>query len=435
MKNRIALITGYAKNPDFVKSLLASLKEQTYREFDCYVYATPNCLAFLDDEFGSSLNFKCNHLKLDQNRGFAGNNNDTIIYASKQEAYESYVLVNDDTLPDKKWLAALVKASEGSDKIGAVASKMVFYRPFVTLTGITQASNKTEARHLGLRFYSNTRFRETYYPKRFYKDGFYHVEEDEINPFRWTSEKFTLEMPVQETPDGDYVLDLFLRYNPAVKSQDLELFIDDQLVAHLEIMKGRIHYEVIVDRQLINAHKHNIIQNAGTELYPDRSIEVGFGEVDKGQYNVPRDISLFCGGACLLKTEALRQTGLFMDGLFSYYEDSDLSVRLKRKGFTISYAPESLIYHYHTGTSKEWSPLFTYYAFRNKIIFSARTFGLRSFFTAFGERFKETWWYFKQFAKSRFRNRDYRARLKLNSLILRDSIKGVIRFKPQSLVK
>jgi O-antigen biosynthesis protein len=434
MTHKLALITGYSKDPEFVKTLLLSLNNQTQKNFDCYIYGAPNSLYFLEESFFSALHFTCHHLLLEENRGFAGNNNFTLNAAFKNGDYDYAVLVNDDTIPDENWLKELLKTAETSDTIGAVAPKMVFYQRFITLKGHTTTAYQYN-RLLGLRYYLNTGFADSFYPKRFYTDGFFYQEEDEINTFKWTKEEFTIELPVLATNGNGYVLRLFLAKNPAVQSQSVRLKIGDHALPEINLEANRIYYEITVPKGVVENNWHYIIQNTGSEINRDKTWEIGFGEIDRGQYDSAREVSLFCGGACMLSKKALMETGLFMDGLFSYYEDSDLSIRLRKKGFRIIYNPESVIKHYHTGTSKEWSPLFTYYAFRNKIIFSAKTHGVWAFTKAFSERLRETYLYFKLYVKSRFRNHDYRSRLKLNLVILKDALIGIVKFKPKFLPK
>lgn len=435
MEVQIAMITGYSKDPEFLKSLLLALNRQTIKNFDCYIYASPTSLYYLDESFFDSLSFKCYHLQLKENRGFAGNNNDAINFAFKNKEYDYFVLANDDTIPYENWLQEMVKTAASSDNIGAVASKMVFYEKFITINGFTKTALLRDHRPVGLRFYTNTKFTTSFYPKRFYKEGFYREEEDEIYKFRWTESKFTLEVPLIETTADQYYLNLFVRKNPQIKNQLFTLKIGDTTLCDLTLDDNKISYEIAIPKALVDKNAHYIIQNTGSELTPQRSYEIGFGEIDNGQYEEEREVSLFCGGSCLITRQALLKTGIFMDGYFSYYEDSDLSVRLRKDGFKIIYSPKSVIKHFHTGTSQEWSPLFTYYAFRNKIIFSAKTFGLKAFIAAFYERAHETYIYFKLCVRSRFKNHDYRYRLKLNLIILKDSLMGILKFKPKFLTK
>ena len=50
-----------------------------------------------------------------------------------------------------------------------------------------------------------------------------------------------------------------------------------------------------------------------------------------------------------------------------YYEDVDLSLRLQRLGYKIFFEPKSVLYHIHSGSSKEWSALFNYNVEKNHL--------------------------------------------------------------------
>jgi len=436
MNPRAAVITGYTNDPTLGKIMLQSLNNQVFRDFDCYVYASPTTSHYIEDSFLEGLSYKCYQFKLEKNLGFTGNNNFCIRKAFDTTDYTHIVVVNDDTIPDADWLKEMIKMAQSSTEIGAVASKMVFYQKFMTLTGETQtAMAPNDSRVLGVRYYENTRFTTSFYPKRFYTEGFYHQETDEIGPYKWTSGKFIIEVPVLPAPDGVYTLKISLKKNDYIPDQKLELKIGDSAIATIALTDA-IYYEVNVPADIMKKNMHHIIQNAGSGLTPNFSgYDIGFGEIDKGQYETPREVQMFCGGSFLITREALLKTGLFLDGYFVYYEDSDLSLQVKKQGFKIVYCPTSIIEHYHTATNKEWSPFFIYHVFRNKIIFSARNFGFKAFMSSLSERGKETYTFFKLYTKSRFKNQDYKHRLKLNLVILKDAIGGVIKFKPKYLKK
>jgi GT2 family glycosyltransferase len=87
---------------------------------------------------------------------------------------------------------------------------------------------------------------------------------------------------------------------------------------------------------------------------------VGFGEVDRGQYDqVTPCIS--CGGAMMVRTELFQELGGF-DEVFSPFgpEDLDFSLRLQKAGYQSLYAPQAVAYHVvsHTfgeGYSEEYA--------------------------------------------------------------------------------
>lgn len=86
--------------------------------------------------------------------------------------------------------------------------------------------------------------------------------------------------------------------------------------------------------------------------------DTGFGEVDDGRYDVPRDIFYACGAAVLLRREALERVGLFDPKYFIYHEDVDLCWRMHLYGYRVVYVPSSLIYHKVGGSTPKLSQLY-----------------------------------------------------------------------------
>jgi len=99
----------------------------------------------------------------------------------------------------------------------------------------------------------------------------------------------------------------------------------------------------------------------------------GVDEVDRGQLNKTTKTD-FCTGCCILiSREILETVGMLDDKLFLYYEDVDLSVRTKKKGFKLLYCPDSFIWHHNAGSSGgSGSSLHTYYQTRNRIFIGLR---------------------------------------------------------------
>lgn len=124
-----------------------------------------------------------------------------------------------------------------------------------------------------------------------------------------------------------------------------------------------------VTSKLVFADRPGVIQNAGSILLSDGGgADRGFGEADRGQYDLPEEVFGFCGGAALLNRRALEDVGLFDPRLFAYYEDTDLSWRLRLRGWRILYEPGAVVDHVHAATNVEWSPRFTFQVDRNRLL-------------------------------------------------------------------
>jgi N-acetylglucosaminyl-diphospho-decaprenol L-rhamnosyltransferase len=80
----------------------------------------------------------------------------------------------------------------------------------------------------------------------------------------------------------------------------------------------------------------------------------------------------FSGGAVALRVAALDEVGGFDDRYFMYYEDSDLSWRLRRAGWQIRYEPEAIARHQHAASSGTESDFFLFHNQRNRVLFAIK---------------------------------------------------------------
>ena len=85
-----------------------------------------------------------------------------------------------------------------------------------------------------------------------------------------------------------------------------------------------------------------------------------------------REVMGFCGGAALLRRTALAQVGGFDSWLFLYYEDTDVSWKMRAAGWRIVYLPTAVALHRHAASSDASSPLFRYYNTRNSLVVIGR---------------------------------------------------------------
>jgi GT2 family glycosyltransferase len=123
-----------------------------------------------------------------------------------------------------------------------------------------------------------------------------------------------------------------------------------------------------VTSKLVFMDRPGVIQNAGSLVLTDGSGgDRGSGEEDRGQYDGREEVFAACGCAVLLSRAMLDDVGLLDPTFFVYYEDTDLSWRMRLRGWRIVYEPAAVVEHVHSGTSVEWSPLFTFHVDRNRL--------------------------------------------------------------------
>jgi N-acetylglucosaminyl-diphospho-decaprenol L-rhamnosyltransferase len=80
------------------------------------------------------------------------------------------------------------------------------------------------------------------------------------------------------------------------------------------------------------------------------------------------DVFGFNGGCAALRRAALVDVGLLDDSLFMYYEDTELSWRLRRRGWAVRHVHDAVTVHDHAASSGVASPFFLDHNERNRLL-------------------------------------------------------------------
>jgi GT2 family glycosyltransferase len=72
---------------------------------------------------------------------------------------------------------------------------------------------------------------------------------------------------------------------------------------------------------------------------------MGIREIDRGQYDTPREIDYATGCCILTSRRIIEQIGLLDESFFIYGEDADWSMRVRNAGYTIMYEPRARVWH------------------------------------------------------------------------------------------
>jgi GT2 family glycosyltransferase len=118
-----------------------------------------------------------------------------------------------------------------------------------------------------------------------------------------------------------------------------------------------------------------VIQYAGmTPVHPitARNRTIGAGELERGQYDVPRPTAYAHGAAMLVSRAALEAAGPMAEDFFLYYEELDWCERLRRAGYGVWVEPRAHIYHKESATVGRLGALKTYFLNRNRVYFMRR---------------------------------------------------------------
>ena len=137
--------------------------------------------------------------------------------------------------------------------------------------------------------------------------------------------------------------------------------------------------------KILFAWGNNLIQFAGyTPLskITVRNQAIGYGKEDKGQYDIPHPTPYAHGAAMLIKREVIEKVGLMPECYFLYYEELDWSMMFLRAGYKIWYEPACTIYHKESQSTRQGSPLRSYFMTRNRLLLVKRNWeSFHKFFT------------------------------------------------------
>ncbi|MEP7762945.1 glycosyltransferase family 2 protein [Sanguibacter sp. 25GB23B1] len=120
-------------------------------------------------------------------------------------------------------------------------------------------------------------------------------------------------------------------------------------------------------RRLVNS-RGNTVSRSGN------GADVGWLEPIDNDPLVPAEGSTttqvfgFNGGNAALRRTALVSVGGFDESLFMYYEDTDLSWRLRHRGWDVLHAPGAVTDHQHSASSGADSTFFAVHNARNRLV-------------------------------------------------------------------
>ncbi|MFD2090363.1 glycosyltransferase family 2 protein [Blastococcus deserti] len=115
-----------------------------------------------------------------------------------------------------------------------------------------------------------------------------------------------------------------------------------------------------------------VVNNAGVVVLPTLYGADRAAGADPATVAEPAEVFGFSGGAALLRRSAALTVGGFPTPFFLYYEDTDLSWRLRLAGWSIRYEPAAVVHHRHAATSDRMSPLFAFHNERNRLLLLVR---------------------------------------------------------------
>jgi GT2 family glycosyltransferase len=315
-----------------------------------------------------------------RNLGFAGGNN----LALRQVTTTYAVLLNNDAVPAPDWLANLLAPFEapGGERLGAVTGKVVFLPRFLKLRLETPtfSPGPHDPRSLGVRISSVTVNGREVLREVLWEKLTFGAEGPPDATFFWTRGSGDLLVPVPD--DGPVTLGLTWAAEAAktvILSWDGHPGPADGGPGWAAADGGAARFaalpvagsesntvSVTVDEA---APRVDVVNNVGGIVLRDGyGADRGYQQVDAGQFSHPEEVFTACGNGMAIRAALGHDLGWFDDDFFLYYEDTDLSWRIRSRGYSIRYIPGAVLRHVHSASSVEWSPLFVFHTDRNRLL-------------------------------------------------------------------
>jgi GT2 family glycosyltransferase len=325
------------------------------------------------------------------NLGFAGGNN----LALRQLESPFAVLLNNDAVPQPGWLRQLLAPFDdaGNERLAMTTGKIHFMRRFAPVTLETEpfVPSAADPRELGI-VIKSMRVEGADVFEDLVGDAVpWGPETNGKSRWRWTRASGELAIPVPPscvTVTGNLARDVPLTVQVrAERSKPLRLASGSRDV-ELAVAKKPSSVDFVIPEA---TRVVDVLNNAGNIVYYDGyGADRGFREIDAGQFDEPADVFAGCGNGMAMRTEVAKDLGFFDEDFFMYYEDMDLSWRLRSRGWDIRYVPGARLRHEHAATTVIGSPLFLFHGERNRLLMLTKNAPAR---LAFAElmRFLRAW--------------------------------------------
>lgn len=152
------------------------------------------------------------------------------------------------------------------------------------------------------------------------------------------------------------------------------LLIDNSLLLLPAVFKQE-HSIAMVSPKIMFHTPKGVVQYAGMTPLSKITLRnriIGYGEPDSKQFNKEGECGYPHGAAMMLPRSVIDEVGTMPELYFLYWEELDWSEMFKQKGYSVWYAPQSVVLHKEGSSVGKNSFAKQYYMVRNRLLFAKR---------------------------------------------------------------
>jgi GT2 family glycosyltransferase len=294
----------------------------------------------------------CTVIRNPVNLGFAGGANSAL----RVVATPYVALLNDDATPEPSWLRELLTPLQKDPALAAASSRVLFRPKYLRLRVATEPfrPGPHDPRELGVR-----------------------IDRVEVNGKDVTGGVLWERSTHTPAADGTWTRPDSEWFVPVPPDGPVQLQVTWSADRVKPVQMSWEHGDLRVScgpettrvQLVVDGPRIDVINSAGGVLLEDgHGADRGHQHPDTGQFLEAVPIMSACGNGMAVRTAAGAEVGWFDEAFFLYYEDTDLSWRLRNRGWGIDYAPGAVLRHSHAASSGTHSAVFRFHVDRNRLL-------------------------------------------------------------------
>ena len=100
--------------------------------------------------------------------------------------------------------------------------------------------------------------------------------------------------------------------------------------------------------------------------------DTGRGQVDRGQFDVVRQVDYVFGAAMFIRRSVFERIGLFDEQFFLYLEDMDFCLRAQKAGFSLFFVPQACVWHKGSASTTHNNGMRKYHFVKSTVSFAKK---------------------------------------------------------------